>query len=131
MFLPLVFSGGLVAVLLSSSARLAPSGNRSVRLGFPGLALVLALATSVLVLYALAPDGYYGSTDVSHWEHAGRSGGRVAVVLAVSAASATTIGLVASVVLPARGRFRFVAAIAAVFSCLLLLVGWFFLAGGH
>jgi hypothetical protein len=130
-FLPLVFIGGLAALLLSSTARHAPSDNRSVRLGFPGLALVLALATTLLVLFALAPDGYYGSSDVSHWENAGRWVGTFPVVLAVGAASATIIGLVASAVLPGRGRLRLMAALAAALSCLLLLFGWFALAGGH
>ncbi|HMI99901.1 MAG TPA: hypothetical protein VK488_08720 [Gaiellaceae bacterium] len=130
-FLPLVFIGGLAALLLSSTARLAPSDNQSTRLGLPGLAVVLGLATAWLVLYALSADGYYGSSDVSHWEHAGRSVGTFPVVLAVAAASATIIGLVASAVLPGRGRLRFMSALAAALSCLLLLFGWFVLAGGH
>ena len=130
-FLPLVFIGGLAALLLSSSARLAPADNRSVRFGFPGLALVLALATTLLVLYAAAPDGYNGSSAVSHWENAGKFVGTFPVVLAVAAATATIIGLVASAVLPVRGRLRLIATRAAALSCLLLLAGWFALAGGN
>jgi hypothetical protein len=122
--------GGVVAVLLTGIAPTVSSGSRFVSVAFAGLAVLLALSCGWLVLYAAGPDTYYVE-GVSRWEHAERFLGTAPVVVAVIAAMATSVGLIAASISPARPVLRFVVAPAAALSCGLLLVGWFALTAGH
>lgn len=93
-------------------------------------ALVLGAGLAWLVLYASGNDGYYGYSDVSRWEHAGRGGAATLVAVIFAFVGATIIGLLLAAPSWGARLRRFVVPAAAV-SPLLLLAGMLFLSVGH
>lgn len=130
LMLPVVLAGGAVAVLMTGLATVTKPGNTFTRLAHAGLALVLVADAALLVLYAAGPDSYYGG-GVSRWEHAGRFVGYGPVAASISVGAVSGLLLVASAWAPDRHLLRQLVSPAAAVSCLLLLLAWFWLTGGH
>ena len=100
------------------------------RYGTLGLSLLLAAGLAWVMLYAGGEDTYYGSRDVSRWEHAERWGKTPVVVAAMAISGATVIGLLISTFSPAA-RLRRVVLPATALSGVMLVTAWFFLTAGH
>jgi hypothetical protein len=128
--LPLLLVAGLLALVVSGLVAFVPPENLVTRLGHAGLAVILAVASAWLALYASGEDTYY-SGGVSRWEHAGRGEGTWPVGLAMIIGALTILGLAASALDPRRRWLRLGAAPAAVLSCGVLLFGWLLLTWGH
>lgn len=92
------------------------------------LALVLAAATGLLVLYSRQDDGYY-SAGVSRWEHATRAVGSGSVSVMLALGVAATAGILAVSFL--AGRWRRVGVPLALLASVALLLAWFSMTGGH
>lgn len=126
--IPTLLLAALGAVLLTGLGAALPDRSRLVRIGFVVLGVVLAASAAWLVLYAAGPDSYEG---YSRWEHARRGIGTTQVVVAVAAASTTSVWLLAIALAFRQSASRLIAPPAGAISCLLLLFGWFALTAGH
>ena len=130
LMLPVILGAGAVAVLVSGIVTVAKPENAFTRLAHAGLACVLAADAALLVLYAAGPDSYYGG-GVSRWEHAGRFVGSGPVAASIVVGAVTSLLLAASAWAPDRLLLRLLVSPAAAVSCVLLLLVWFWLTGGH
>ena len=130
LFLLLMLGGALAGLFVMGLLTLVPPGDQLGRIGQALLGVVLAFGAAWIVLYATGPDGYYVS-GLSRWGHAARWGKTSEIRVSLAFAGITSIVLLLNAVVPRPARLRLLAVPAGVLSCLLLLMSWFFLTGGH
>jgi hypothetical protein len=103
--------------------------SRVVAFGFAVLAVVVGIA--LLIQRARADDTYYGSSAVSVWEHAGRSGTRGILVGAIVLSVLVLAMLLRAIWRRSVGRFAWVAVAGASVALLSQTVAAFAISTFH
>jgi hypothetical protein len=130
LMIPALLVGGVLALVVSAMSNMTAARDAFIRVVGAGLALMLAVDSLLLIPYARGEDTYYGG-GVTRWEHADRGGSTFLIGAAIVGAWLTGGALGWIALTRDRPRIRPLVGLAAAASCLLLVIAWFMLTGGH
>lgn len=94
------------------------------------LALVMTGGIALIAVEAVSPDGYYGTGDVTHWDHASNAGSAPVVVGGLAVASVIALIFLLGGVLSRRVGILAGVCGGTIYA-LAWVVAWIGLMGGH